>query len=272
MPAPPRPVRPPEPPQAAGDLICPNCGSGNEPSRNFCSHCGHSLKDAAVYRPPWYRRIFMRKRVPVAAGDRPVRESMAKSRRRGRRLKLFVKLAIPLALLGGLIAYRGPIQRTVIDGVNRYWPKVEPVRPTKALAITSERGHPASAAVLDLDPETFWAEGVPGNGEGQAISAVFDEPVDLAAIGIYNGASSDRTTYLSRPRPRQIRVFFSSGGSTDLTLEDEPGKFQKFNVNADGARTVAFQIIDVYPAVEGRSQATSLSGVEFFARQCRICN
>jgi hypothetical protein len=213
----------------------------------------------------------MRKRQPVAAGDRPVRETIVRSRRRNRRLKLFVKLAIPLALIGGLIAYRDPIQRFTIDNVNRYWPKIEPVRPIQAAALTSERGHPASAAVLDLDPETFWAEGVQGNGEGQRIAAVFDQPVDLAAIGIYNGASSDRATYLSRPRVRQIRLFFSSGGSADLTLEDEPGKFQKFNVDADGARTVAIQIVNVYPAVEGTSQATSLSGVEFFARQCRIC-
>lgn len=271
VPPPPRPTKPPEPPQAAGDLICPQCGSGNEPERNFCARCGHSLKDATVYRPPWYRRIFMRKRVPVAAGDRPVRETMNRRRRRSRRLGLLVKLAIPLALIGGLFVYREPIQRFTIDNINRYWPKVEAVRPIKAAAFTSERGHPASAAVLDLDPETFWAEGAPGTGENQRISARFAEPVDLAAIGIYNGASSDRATYLSRPRPRQIRLFPSSGGSVDLTLADEPGKFQEFKIEADGVQSVGIQILNVYPAVEGKSHAASLSGVEFFARQCRIC-
>src|SRR5919204_339666 len=51
-----------EPPtrRRPGDLICGNCGEGNDPIRHFCRRCGNSLDEAIAVRPPWYRRFFNR--------------------------------------------------------------------------------------------------------------------------------------------------------------------------------------------------------------------
>src|SRR5437879_13130416 len=51
-----------EPPtrRHAGDLICGQCGEGNDPVRHFCRRCGSSLDEAIAVRLPWYRRFFNR--------------------------------------------------------------------------------------------------------------------------------------------------------------------------------------------------------------------
>src|SRR5207253_3952135 len=43
-----------------GDLICGQCGEGNDPARHFCRRCGNSLDEAIAVRLPWYRRFFNR--------------------------------------------------------------------------------------------------------------------------------------------------------------------------------------------------------------------
>ena len=43
-----------------GDLICGQCGEGNDPVRHFCRRCGNSLDEAIAVRLPWYRRFFHR--------------------------------------------------------------------------------------------------------------------------------------------------------------------------------------------------------------------
>ena len=43
-----------------GDLICGQCGEGNDPTRHFCRRCGNSLDEAIAVRLPWYRRFFNR--------------------------------------------------------------------------------------------------------------------------------------------------------------------------------------------------------------------
>ena len=40
-----------------GDLVCGQCGEGNDPSRRFCRRCGASLAAGDGIRPlPWYQR------------------------------------------------------------------------------------------------------------------------------------------------------------------------------------------------------------------------
>src|SRR5205823_14718900 len=43
-----------------GDLICGQCGEGNDPVRHFCRRCGNTLDEALVVSLPWYRRFFNR--------------------------------------------------------------------------------------------------------------------------------------------------------------------------------------------------------------------
>ena len=50
-------VAPPSKELSAGDLICGQCGEGNEPVRKFCRRCGNSLATAEVATTSRSRRF-----------------------------------------------------------------------------------------------------------------------------------------------------------------------------------------------------------------------
>src|SRR5207247_4794005 len=64
-----------------GDLICGQCGEGNDPVRHFCRRCGTSLDEALAVRLPWYRRFFNRlsRGKTREAGCRPARRGPARA-------------------------------------------------------------------------------------------------------------------------------------------------------------------------------------------------
>jgi hypothetical protein len=270
-----------------GDLICGQCGEGNDPQRKFCRRCGASLVEAEVVPVPWWRRLLARRRRPVAAGERPMRRGSTVGGRRVRRglvarLRTLVSVLLVAATLLAFVGYVGPWRSTVNDRIADAYravrrtiaPTYHPVRPTDAVATSAAPGHPPVNAI-DQALNTFWAAdtaaerranpNVGPEGEGSQLIVRFAEPVDIDQIGFTLGASDKPEDFLTQPRPHVVHVTFQpSKVGKDVTLKDTQ-KFQRVKVSARGVTQVEIQIVSVYGAVEG-GKNPSIAEVEFFAK------
>ena len=267
------PTRKPEP----GDQICGQCGEPNKPERKFCRRCANPLADAVVVKRPWWQRIVPRRKPKaVAAGERPGRT--AKGTRKqplGRRIAKIGRMSlrwvlaamIIIAILGSL-GLAGPWSDDIkgrIDGaysavMNRIRPSYEPANPVEAVASAQTRGA-AARRVIDGFDNTHWASGVPVT-DRPTLTLSWAEPVDIARVGFLGGASGDDFRALARPR--EIRLIFSDGSRSDITLKDTPD-FQAVKVSATQARDVRLLVRSVYPAPD--TDAVAITEIEFFTRR-----
>ncbi len=267
------PVRPPSPPRTIqpGDLICGQCGEGNDPARKFCRRCGASLVQAAVApEPSWWRRLLKRRRAPVKAGDRPGRQSRSRGRGLSGIARKGVGILAALGLLGIALAAIGPWRDSVTGGADsafdavrrRISPQYEPVRPSSAIASSSLPNHDPKLAIDGIS-NSYWAEGAQGDGEGQQLVLRFDRPVDLDRIGILSGASRKPEDFLAQPRPERLHLVFSDGSTADVSIKDSAG-FQTFTIKARQATSVEVQIKSVYKALGGTHLA--ITEIELFTK------
>jgi hypothetical protein len=253
-----------------GDVVCPNCGSGNEPQRRFCRRCGVSLVQAApppvAARVPWWRRLFAPRPERVAtAGERPAR---GRSGGVGRALRKIGAVLLGVAVVAVVGPWRGAVGDRVSSTVRSVRRAVSssyvPARPTAVVASSALDGHGAEAAI-DGVSTSAWSEDTPGDGDGQQLTFTFGAPVDIDRVGITPGASTVPADFLAQPRPREVRLTFPDGSFADLTLKDEPG-FQTQSVKARRVDTVVLEVRSVYPsATDGHDG--SVAEVEFFAKR-----
>jgi ribosomal protein L40E len=195
-----------------GDLICPNCGTGNDATRKFCRRCGFSLAAAPVEpvtaAPPWYRRILRRREAPaVEAGVRP--HDMGRRRWRPGCATMLVVLVLLLVIIaaGAYFAIDGV--RGSVDGVARAIEcrVLEQIRGTTSPIVRSPLAGDPGAAALDTEVEdrpTFWV-GRPGSG----MDVGLDQPSYLVRIQITPGERPDT----GRPRGVFVREEDGSQGS-----------------------------------------------------------
>lgn len=172
-------------------------------------------------------------------------------------------------LLGGLglvVALIGPWRSAVTGPVRAVRRAVVPefnaVRPVSATAGSATAGHPA-VAVIDGVANSYWAEGAPGNGEGQSVVIGFGAPVDLDKIIIRSGASEKPEDFVAQPRPKVLHFDLPGNSAKDIVLKDsdEP---QSFNIKAGKVTTVTVTIQSVYGSVGGSN--CSISEMEFFSK------
>jgi ribosomal protein L40E len=260
-----------------GELICDQCGSGNRASANFCRRCGGPLVGAQVAtRSPWWRRLRERRRRTYAAGERrqrrqPVAGTATQKARRGV-FQIGRALGI-LALLGvvSIGAWRGDLAGHARDaydsGKGRLFPRYEPVIPTEVAASSSVPGHGAAAA-FDKNLSTFWAEGVPGDGRRQKLTARFHRIVHLARVGLTLGDQTKPQNFVKEPVPRSVRLVFFDRygrrlGAKALYLAHEP-EFQRFSIDAKNVTRVDMRILSVFHSRTGHDAA--VTEVEFFEK------
>jgi ribosomal protein L40E len=287
----PRPAPQPGPPQPA-DLFCTSCGAGNSAEANFCRRCGASLADAVPSRLPWWRRLVRRLRPrtrrAIPAGERPGWTAgshraagcdLARRGRRGRRgFRRLTRSAIRvlglLALVGIVAAgaWRGAVYEHVSNAYSSVrralFPRLEPVVPTGAIATSRWDGHGARYAI-DQNLNTFWAEGVRGDGRGQTLVLIFSQPSSLARIGFTPGDPEAPQSLVRRPTPRELRLVFLDHrrrvmATKVVTLVHSP-RFQPFKIDAQHVARVRIKILSVYRAQTTRG--TSLAEVEFWSRK-----
>lgn len=260
----------------AGDVICANCHTPNDPSRHFCRGCGRPLVAAAPVRgDPWWRRFF-RKKAPLAAGTRTAQQTQVRRGTGGigRTLRNVLALVLVAAGTFGLAGYVAvPSVRSLINNgvkdVMRNFEQPAHVYPTGA-AGDAIAGHPASLAV-DRTHNHYWAG--PTSGSLPRLDFTFSTPTDIVAVIVTPGAEDDVLAY---SRPKELRFTFSDGTVLDAQLADAslvdpaPGQgtgkvlaYQTFNTNAREVTAVTVEVRSLY---QGARPAVAIAEIEFFTK------
>jgi uncharacterized OB-fold protein len=261
-----------------GDLICGQCGEGNDPTRHFCRRCGSSLDEAIAVRLPWYRRFFSR-----IFGVR-TREAGWRPHRVGppnvmgvvwRVVRLALGALIVVALLAFLLvpSFHNLVVNRVTSAVTTVrkaiFPHYDAVYATGASASTSIAGHLPNLAT-DKFNNTYWA--ARAGDPGPYLKVSFHDPVDLAQIGFDSGAAGTTPAddFLAQPRPHNVHLVFSNGTTTDLILKDEDPKVAKnaqfYPVEAKQVSFVEIHIMSVYAPAGASPSSVALAEVEFRVR------
>ena len=257
-----------------GDLICGQCGEGNDPARPFCRRCGNSLDEAIAVRLPWYRRFFSR-----LFGVR-TREAGWRPRRVGppnvmggvmRVVRLAIVAMLAVGILGFLLIprFHNLVVNKVTAGVTSVRKVVHPnydtVYPVAAAATSQTAGHAASLTI-DRTSNSYWAA-IPTDKTPQLVFT-FSEPQDLSEILFRSGApGAQPSDFLNQPRPKAVHIIFTDAQgklitATDITLTDQEGS-QFYPIEAKQTTTARIQIQSVYPATGAARSAVAIAEVEF---------
>ena len=257
-----------------GDLICGQCGEGNDPTRHFCRRCGNSLDEAIAVRLPWYRRFFNR-----LFGVR-TREAGWRPRRVGppnvmggvmRVVRLAIVAMLAVGILGFLLIprFHHLVVNKVTAGVTSVRKVVHPnydtVYPVAAAATSQTAGHAASLTI-DRTSNSYWAA-IPTDKTPQLVFT-FSEPQDLSEILFRSGApGAQPSDFLNQPRPKAVHIIFTDAQgklitATDITLTDQEGS-QFYPIEAKQTTTARIQIQSVYPATGAARSAVAMAEVEF---------
>jgi hypothetical protein len=255
-----------------GDLICGQCGEGNDPVRHFCRRCGNSLDEALVVRLPWYRRFFnrvfgVRTR---EAGWRPHR--VGPPNVMGMVFRV-IRLAIGAIIIVGLLAFLfvPSFHNLVVDRVTRTFttvrialhPNYDPVYPIAATASSATAGHPPALA-MDRFSNTYWA--ALASDRAPVLVLRFSGPQDLAEIVFRSGASgtAPADAFTSQPRPHLVHLVFSNGYTADINLKDEDATQPQFySIDAKQATFVEIHVMSVYAPAGASPSSVAITEVEF---------
>jgi hypothetical protein len=251
-----------EPPPNAGDLICGQCGAGNDPSRKFCRRCGGSLLAAVVVpQLSWWRRLLkrLRGRRYEAGYRRQVRQPI---RIQGRLIVLFMLAALIL-----LAAFPGrPYIRLGTEIVKDQLRDPVTVTPVAARA-SSSAPSAGPDRVLDGVSNQFWAPTPRGAAEGQWLEVDLPEPTRVLHLMLHSGVSAERKQFLTQARPREVLLTFTDDrGKTSseiIKLRDEPGK-QQLRFREDRVVRVRITLRSAYGATPARRVA--VAELEVFGR------
>jgi ribosomal protein L40E len=249
----PSPERP-----APGDLVCPNCGTGNEPRRTYCRKCAHVLAGAITApRRSWWRRHFGRRpRKARLAGSRPRRPLQFPTRT--------VALLVVVALsAGATYIFRDVVGWSIgrgLDEIGKF--KVRPVDVTASSWVAGQE----PLETRDLDSDTFWAPG-PADPTGEYLEAEFAEPIRLVSVIVTPGASRTPEKFLAAGRPLRLRFTpidsaGQDGEAREVDLDDSPG-FQSFYVGMDDVKRLRIELVSVRLS----EKPVAVAEVEYRARR-----
>jgi len=284
----PRPVVQHGPPKA-GDLVCGNCGTGNDPARKFCRQCGASLV-AAVVEPklPWWKRLFQRskKKVPPPRPTGPGHPSKRTQRRRNARKVLgWFRMGLMVIAIGGALGIAAlPALRTKVTDFASCKSRqaraiVKPPLKSIPLQVTATATpdspeHPAIKA-FDTNIATYWQVplGTRDNGAGSSLTVEFDRPSTVRQIHFFPGLPKDQRPD-SQPTPQNVKFAFISldGDGKEVPKEEsftlagnvvEEDQLLKLDKARKKIVKVKITIVDLLPNV-GAGTQVAVTDVQFF--------
>lgn len=218
-----------DPAARPGDLVCGQCGAGNDPSRKFCRRCGASL-EAAVVVPalPWYKRIF--RRAPKAArqaGSRPTKIHADTRRKVNRTRRIVTRILVLAAVVAGIWWLR-PMLGTGVDWARDHLPGEEYISSERQTASDSARRHGPELTV-DKVATTFWSPPSGSDAAGEFLDYRFENPFRLVRLVMIPGASlEDPAAFFAQGRPGKVQVTVRTSDDERITktwdLPDEAGQ------------------------------------------------
>jgi hypothetical protein len=272
-----------------GDLVCGQCGEGNEPTRKFCRRCGGTLAEAAAApKVGWFKRTFSRKDkqpAALAAGSRPGRDGSgggggkgaAKSARiaKGKALGGFASFRRVLALLAmvgiGTTLAVPSLRTTVTDKassilssikskVNPSYTGVSP-NPEGITATGETPGHEAKLAADGIKND-YWL--APADTAIAKVTMPFTTPERVDLILVYSGAQEKPEDFKAVPRPKDlfVRLVDTKGKETtkQFTIEDK-ADFQKLKISSKDVVLAEVTIQSCYP--DPAVKVCAISELEF---------
>ncbi|WP_218952069.1 NADase-type glycan-binding domain-containing protein, partial [Amycolatopsis anabasis] len=261
--------RPPTRRLRPGDLICGDCGEGNQATRKFCGRCGSSLAEAEVVKTPWWRKLLPRSGAKVrASGARPKKRGRSPASRTIRTTFRVARRMIGIALIvlgiayGVLPSFRGWVNQHATEAKNGVegliFPRYEPVAPISIQSPVQTPDHPATL-VSDGFKNTHWA--APVNGAEPVVVLKFDRAVDLGRIIVHSGTPDG---FQAQHRPERLHLVFSTGRTADVTLADKPDAQELEIEGGEGAEGVEIHVVATFKAVNGTEVA--ISEIELFRK------
>ncbi|HLY83037.1 MAG TPA: hypothetical protein VKQ71_08625 [Acidimicrobiales bacterium] len=252
-----------------GDLVCGQCGEGNDIARKFCSRCGNSLGGATIVGTSWWRKFVPhRKDKVLAAGERPGHRGQKKQGahlplvRIVRSLKLVLGAAILIAglVFGIMPSFRHAVNKRVSDIWNNLKGHIVktyvPVHPSGATATSQLPDHPAGMSV-DGFKNTYWAAG-PKDASPVLILA-FQNPTDLSQMIIRLG---DSDNFGVEPRPAAMHIVYDHGAQDIASLQDKP---DPQTIGLHGASKVTRMEIHVVKTAGIQGSNVSITEIELFS-------
>ncbi|GAA2493728.1 zinc ribbon domain-containing protein [Winogradskya humida] len=237
LPGRPAPQQPPTRPAAAAEesgITCWNCGVGNRTDRTFCRNCG-----AELHNPP-----------PAAAAPPP--------RRNTRKLLLIIgAIVLTLALLAGAVfAITALIRARADNEINVPPPNLVKAPPVAAEASVQDPKHPPQNA-FDGVSDSWWGTGREGDSRGAVIQADYSQPINLRAVRIFPGVSTDPADRDQQARPQQIQVVVTDaqGRRSVGSYKLSDGEALLVEMDAPNTRRVQFVLESAYGAQPGKQVA-----------------
>jgi hypothetical protein len=257
-----------------GELVCTNCGTGNEPTRRFCRACGTSLAQAHPAKPlPWYRRLFTRrKKAPLAAGQRTKGTTRsAEGRPRGIRIGFVVSSALSILVLLGVVGYVlvPPFQQVanvligdVVDEVrSRVKPNYALIDELSTTASSSQPNQEAKEA-FDGGDNTYWSstEQQPSLHVGFKLDGIPEGKVNVGAVIIQAGVKGKPGEFRT---PATIEITSEDTKAT-VRIDLQPGLEEQSHY-FELPDTTAVQI-KVTSSREDASLPVAISEIQLFLR------
>lgn len=115
----------------------------------------------------------------------------------------------------------------------------------------------------DDDSQTAWVEAASGQGIGEFITFIFNQPQQLTTVSIRNGHAKSNRTYTRNSRVRRLRISASNGKRIGLVLKDI-AEWQVNDVLADLGKVswIKLEIEQVYPGSQYQDTALTEVWVE----------
>jgi hypothetical protein len=115
----------------------------------------------------------------------------------------------------------------------------------------------------DVDPNSCWAEGVPGNGEGEWLELNATVPVRLDTLQITNGLATSDALFRANNRIKKLDLSVNGGAPVAVQLPDQMDPFDiKLPESKEVVRTIRLTIREVYPGT--KYQDTCVSRIRLF--------
>ena len=115
----------------------------------------------------------------------------------------------------------------------------------------------------EVDPNSCWAEGVTGNGEGEWLELNATVPVLLDTLEITNGLAASDTLFRANNRIKKIDLSVNGAEPVAVQLPDQMDPFNiKLPESKDVVRTIRLTIREVYPGT--KYQDTCITRVRLF--------